>query len=110
MPHTVDEIRSLLERLPALLDDLSEEVWQNIEHDDPSELQTGVSFKHRYNRRADKLRKSAAAFLELIEDQIVVVEEEDEEKTVLRIKPVQDEADLDQVSEFLSSVQHSESP
>lgn len=109
MPHTVDEIRSLLERLPALLDDLSEEIWQNIEHDDPSELQTGVSFKHRYNRRADKLRKSAGAFLELIEEQIVVVDE-GEEDTALRIKPVQDDADLDQVSEFLSSVQHSESP
>lgn len=108
MADTVSELRSLLERLPGLLDELSEEVWQSIEHDEPSELQNGVAFKHRYNRRSDKLRKSAAAFLNLLEEQIAVEEADDDRR--LRIKPVQEDADLDQVSEFLSSVQHSESP
>lgn len=108
MPHSVREIRSLLERLPGLLDELSEEIWQSIEHDEPAELQNGVAFKHRYNRRADKLQKAAEGFLELLDEQ-VAIESESGDGPALHIRPAREEAELDQVGEFLSSIQHSDS-
>ena len=61
------EVKDQLEKMRDQLDTLSSAIWQDIDHNDPSQLEEGVRFKQSYNERRTALEASMAQMLALLQ-------------------------------------------
>ena len=102
MSRHVSELKSLLEEIPGLLDELSQDVWESIDHDDAQSLQSGVTFKQQYNDKADRLKKAAGEFLALLDRHLEVRPGDRDGQGNLRIKKIDDSSNLQRLEQFLS--------
>lgn len=102
MSQHVSELKALLERIPRLLDDLSQDVWTSIDHDDAESLQAGVAFKQKYNDRANRLKKSANEFVALLDDHLEMDARGGDNSVNLRIKDIRTNSNLDRLEQFLT--------
>jgi len=57
-----------LDQMRGQLETLSRAIWQDIDHEDPARLETGVSFKKRFNERRATLEHSVGEMLALLKD------------------------------------------
>ena len=64
----VQILRARLERMGQELQAVSGEIWQDIDHNDPVELDKGVAYKQRFNQRREPLEAAAAEMLALLRD------------------------------------------
>jgi hypothetical protein len=102
MSHHVSELKALLEQIPGLLDELSQDVWESIDHDDAKSLQSGVTFKQQYNDKADRLKKAAGEFVALIDQHLEVRTGDRDGNINLRIKKIDESSNLQRLEQFLS--------
>lgn len=102
MSKRVSQLKQLLDQLPGLLEELSDDVWKSIDHNNPEELQTGVAFKQRYNQQAERLLKASRDFTALLDEELDIQSVEGDDQVRLSINPDGQSSDLNNVSEFLS--------
>ncbi len=102
MSRHISDVKARLEEIPGLLDELSQDVWESINHDDAKSLQSGVTFKQQYNDKADRLKKAAAEFVALIDQHLEVRPGEQDSQGSLRIKKIDDSSNLQRLEQFLS--------
>lgn len=102
MSQHVSELKALLEEIPGLIDKLSQDVWQSIDHDDPKSLQSGVTFKQEFNDKADRLKKSAGEFVALIDEHLEIRPGDRDGRSNLRIKKIDESSNLQRLEQFLS--------
>ena len=110
MSQHVSELKALVEQIPGLLDELSQDVWESIDHDDAQSLQSGVTFKQQYNDKADRLKKAAAEFVALIDQHLEVRGSERDGQDSLRIKKINDSSNLQRLEQFLSPTSSKDNP
>jgi len=66
--ETLQTVKDRLGQMRDQLDSLSTAIWQNIDHEDPEQLEAGVRFKKRYNERRASLEQAATEMLALLKD------------------------------------------
>lgn len=64
--QTLQPVMDGLEQMPSRLDALSGAIWQNIDHENPVELEAGVRFKQQYNERRASLEQAMGEMLALL--------------------------------------------
>jgi hypothetical protein len=80
-----DRVRRMLEDLEAVRENLlglSDDIWLNIDHNDPEGLEEGVEFKRSYNEKMAAFNKLATELSDLVQ-QFTKVQLEAEEQTGL---------------------------
>jgi len=74
MPESVgiagklQDVKDRLVQLRDQLEMLSSAIWQDIDHDDPTQLEAGVRFKQRYNERRSALEGTIDQMLTLLHE------------------------------------------
>ena len=61
-------VKGGMDDLLGRLESLSAALWQNIDHEDPAELESGVLFKQRFNERREDLESSLRQMLGLLSE------------------------------------------
>jgi len=66
--NALQSLRRQLERMAQELEAVSTEIWRNIDHNDPAELDKGVAYKQRFNQRRLPLEAAAADMVAVLRD------------------------------------------
>lgn len=80
-PDTADRVRSILEDLEAVRENLralSDDIWLSIDHNDPEALEAGVEFKRKYNGKAIDFDRVASELSSIIQHYTSVRMDEEE--------------------------------